>query len=96
MYFSLKGVISTVCYCTYLIISWSTTTKSLWLPMYGRQPLVACSTVPTADENAVTESTVLPVITVFQLVPISKFLRRMSSCTAQDEPLVFVLLVLVH
>ena len=54
MYFSLKGVISTVCYCTHLIISWSTTTKSLWLPMYGRQPLVACSTVPTADENAVT------------------------------------------
>ena len=68
MYFSLKGVISTVCYRACLIINLPTTTKSLWLPMCRRQPLVACSTVPTADENAVTKSAVLPVTTVFQHV----------------------------
>ena len=69
MYFSLKGVISTVCYRTCLInIINLPTTKSLWLPMCGRQPLVAYSTVPTADENAVTKSAVLPVTTVFQHV----------------------------
>ena len=52
---TLRAIICTVCYCIGLIED-CLQTFSLWLPRLCAEGSPPCSTLPAADENAVTQS----------------------------------------
>ena len=75
----LAGVICTICYWTGLMKNWLKTFL-LWLPMHGRQPLVAlCLLLMKMQWHSLQWPHCLPACSSQQ-----QFLQRMSSCTAQS------------